>query len=290
MPDIGPLPVPFVVESAGFYADLDELTYHSDPVPGGSLSHTGAKLLLAAPPAKFKEYRDRPEPPKRAFDFGHAAHAKVLGVGLEIVVVDAPDWRTKAAKEQAAEARARGAVPLLADEARVVYEMADALLENDIAAALLQSPGTPELSMFWRDADTDVWCRGRLDWMPAPLPGRLIVPDYKTSVSAHPASFQKSVADYGYHQQADWYLDGLRRLGVADDDAAFVFVVQEKTPPYLVNVFQLDEETMRLGAARNRRARDLYAYHSARGEWPGYEGVQLISLPAWAARQQEAAL
>src|SRR3954471_5458063 len=106
-----------VVTEPGVYPDIPELAYHADCVSEGSLSCSGAKKLLPPScPALFKWERENPPPPKRQFDFGHAAHKLVLGVGPELVGVDAPDWRTNAAKAQRDEARARGAVPLLVHE------------------------------------------------------------------------------------------------------------------------------------------------------------------------------
>jgi hypothetical protein len=55
----------------------------------------------------------------------------------------------------------------------------------------------------------------------------MICVDYKTADHANPAAFAKSALDYGYHQQAAWYLDGLRELGISDD-AAFLFIVQSE--------------------------------------------------------------
>ena len=46
-----------VVDEPGVYDGLDEAAYHADPVPGGSLSASGAKLLL--PPSCPALYADR---------------------------------------------------------------------------------------------------------------------------------------------------------------------------------------------------------------------------------------
>jgi hypothetical protein len=130
-------------------------------------------------------------------------------------------------------------------------------------------------------------CRARLDWLPSQHPSRrLIVPDYKTCECAEPGRLQRAFHSYGYAQQADWYLTGLRTLGLVED-AAFVFVAQEKTAPYLVTVCQLTDEFLLLGARRNRRALDLYAECTATGEWPGYSNdVELIDLPPYALREE----
>ena len=273
-----------VITEPGVYT-IPEDVYHRDPVPGGSLSFSGAKRLLAPScPAKFRYERDNGRPEKRTFDFGHAAHSAVLGVGAPVVVVDADSWRTDAAKNQRKAAYAEGKVPLLAEEAARVEGMAQALRQHEIASALFNPEhGAPEQSLFRVDPETGVWLRSRFDWLPHPTPsGRLIVGDYKSTISAEPAAIAKSAANYAYHQQAAWYADMALALGLSDD-VSFVFVFQEKTPPYLVTPVELDDEALRIGRLRNREAIDLYAECVRTDTWPGYtDGIELISLPFWA--------
>jgi hypothetical protein len=171
---------PVLVDRPGVY-DMDEVTYFSDPVPVGSLSASGAKLLLPPScPALFRHAADNPPKAKREFDIGHAAHKYVLGVGTELVSVEANDWRTTKAKEAAKAARAEGKIPLLAREVAQVKAMAAALRRNPYAAALLNPErGKPEQSIFWFDETFGIWRRARLDWLPDVGRGRFIVPDYK---------------------------------------------------------------------------------------------------------------
>jgi hypothetical protein len=212
----------------------------------------------------------------------------VLGAGAELVVIDADDWRTKAAKEAAAAAREAGAVPLLTAEHAQVQAMAAALREHPVAAALFDPDrGDPEQSLFWVDDRTGVWLRSRLDWLPRQPAGRLIIGDYKTAVSASPDGFSRAVLNFSYHQQAAFYTDGAAALGL-DGDPAFLFVVQEKTPPYLVAVYELDALATEAGRARNRRAAEMFRDCTEAGIWPGYSAeVEPISLPPWATRIEE---
>ena len=275
---------PFVVEQPGVYADIPAEVYHADPVPAGSLSSTGArKLLPPSCPALYRHWVDNPQPPKHEFDLGHAAHTLVLGAGPEIVEIEHDSWRTNAAKDKAKAAREAGKVPLLSADYATVHAMAAALREHPTAAALLRPEGgRPELSAFWVDPDTRIWCRLRTDWLDVSRPGRLIVPDYKTCASAAPDDLQRAIWDFGYHQQADWYLGGLRALGLANEDSQFVFIFQERRPPYLVTVAQPDPFAMRIGAHLNREARMTYRECVQSGRWPGYtDDVALISLPGW---------
>jgi hypothetical protein len=281
---------PIVVTEAGVYDGMPEDVYHGDPVPEGSLSSTGARRLLPPScPAIFRHEQLNGRANKREFDFGHAAHAKVLGVGSEVVSVDAKDWRTNAAKEARDAAYADGKVPLLAKEISVVDEMAEALLRHPVASALFnpERGGLPEQSLFWQDERHEVWRRVRLDWLPATSSGRMILADYKTTTCAEPKAFAKSVFSLGYHVQAAFYLDAVTALELADD-AALVFVAQEKTPPYLVTVNELDFDALRIGRAQVQRALTIFARCQRSGAWPGYsDDVEVIRPPAWLVREFE---
>jgi len=161
--------------------DIPEADYHRDPVPGGSLSSSGArKLLPPSCPAIFRHEQLNPPPPKKVFDLGSAAHKLVLGSGPDLVRIDADEWRTNEVKEQVAKVRERGGIPLKPAEYQQVHDMAAALRRHPVAAALFDpAHGRPEQTLIWQDTDTGVSCRARLDWQPDPGPGRMILPDYK---------------------------------------------------------------------------------------------------------------
>jgi hypothetical protein len=274
-----------VIDQPGWYPDVTAEQYHADPVAGGSLSSSGARALLPPScPARYRHDQDNGQAPKRAFDLGHAAHRMVLGLGAELEVVDAADWRTKAAKEQRDEARAAGRVPLLAAEHAIAEAMAEQLRAHPMVGALLDPhAGSAEQTVVWQDDMTGVWCRARYDWLPTPHAGRrMVLVDYKTAASAELEALQKAMHQHGYHQQASWYLDGARAVFGANDPG-FVFIAQEKTAPYLVTVFEPDVVALRIGAARNHVARSVYRRCQETGVWPAYaEGIALLSLPPWA--------
>jgi hypothetical protein len=276
------------ITEPGVY-EIDADAYHADPVPGGSLSSTGARRLLPPScPALFHYEREHGGGPRRPeFDIGTAAHRLVLGVGPALVRVDAKDWRTKKAREQRDEAHEQGAVPLLAADHAHVHGMAEALYADALARVLLNPDrGRSEQAIFWEDPETGVWRRAlidRLDTGGSPL----TIVDYKTTVSADPDSIRKSVHRYGYHQQAVWYLDAATSIGYPDD-TTFKFIFQEKTPPYVVTVVELASSALRVGAVRNRRAIEIYRDCEAAGVWPGHAtDIEVISLPAWAERVEE---
>lgn len=272
---------PLGITEPGVY-DLPVEEYFADPVEGGSLSNSGMRRLIPPScPAKFRWHADNAgEEHAPHFDMGSAAHKLVLGKGAAIVVVDAADWRTKAAKEQRDAAYLAGQIPLLAHDYQTVCDMAEALNAHPVAGKIFDpTKGKPEQTIIWRDERTGLMCRALLDWLPNS--GRAI-PDFKTAQSAYPEDFRSPADRYGYAQQAAHYLAGVKALGLAGDDAAFVFVVQEKEPPYVVSVIELDSMSLRIGEQRNRAALSIFQWCTEAGEWPGYgDDVALVSLPNW---------
>lgn len=274
------------ITQPGVY-DLTADAYHDDPVAGGSLSHSGAKKLLPPScPAIYKAWRDGPSEHKEAFDFGRAAHARVLGVGEPVVVVDADSWRSKAAQQQRDEAYAAGHTPILDRDDKTIEAMATALRRHPIASALLDpDSGTAEQTLVWRDAETGVMCRALVDFLrhhPGDG-GRLVVPDYKTSHEVDPESISKAIASYAYHGQGAWYADGAEQLGLSSEQPAFVLIFQRKTAPHLVVCAQVPADDIGRGHERNRAARHLYRRCVDTDTWPGYADDRVIAtpLPTW---------
>lgn len=272
-----------VITDPGLYRDIPSDVYHADPVPGGSLSSSGARRILPPGcPALFRWEQDHPKPATGAMELGTIAHKTVLGTGPELVVVKAEDWRTKKAQTERKEARARGAVPLLEAEYSQVLDMTAELHSHPTAKLLLDpAHGEAEQTIAWIDLETDVWRRAMIDWLHGSPRIAPMVVDYKTTVSASPEAIQKSVHRFGYYQQAPWYLDAVESVGYPPD-TRFVFIFQEKTPPYLVNVIELDDDALRRGDARNRQAIELYRVCAEADLWPGYPtDIQTVSLPTW---------
>ncbi|MFB6805410.1 PD-(D/E)XK nuclease-like domain-containing protein [Streptomyces sp. NPDC056387] len=273
-----------VVTEPGVYPMTAD-QYHADPVPGGSLSSSGArKLLPPSCPAVFHYEREHGQQPKRVFDLGHAAHRLVLGEGADIVEIPYDSYLTKAAKAERDAARFDGLTPLLTKEHEQVKAMADAIRQHPIAGPLFTpDSGVAEQALFWTDGPAGITRRALVDWTKHRGTGRLILADYKTTTDASLTGIAKAVAEHGYHQQAAWYIDGAIALDLGDQDTELVFVFQEKTAPYLVTVTQLTRDDIRRGREKNRRAIDIYANCTASGVWPAYhDGVAITSLPPWA--------
>lgn len=278
-------------DPTGFHVDIPEDVYHAHPT---SLSHSGAKAILKAP-AIFDYQRKHPVF-KKVFDFGTAAHALVLGRGMEsIYVAPFDDWIKRKGPEGGAQytttereiAHADGLSPILPKDWLVVCDMADALARHRKAMELL-SVGEPEVSAFARDEETGVLMRCRYDWRRP----RIGV-DYKqTSVEggAEPNAFVKAAVKLGYHTQQDWYCHVAEVLGQPLE--GFGFIVQEANPPYIVTVVELPQELIDIARQRNRLARQMFRDCTESGVWPGYvpdDQIARPEAPVWALREDRAA-
>ena len=248
---------------------LDEREYHAAP----GLSATGMKWLLRSPKHYRQQMGQRVE--KAAFDLGHAVHGKVLGVGLDVVVI--PDdvlasngaASTKEAKAFIADARANGLVPVKADVAAKVDAIAEAVLANSKAAALLSLPGDVEVSLFVDDPDTGVHMRGRIDKLGTFADGRLVNIDLKTTTDVRRRKIVRAIEDFGYDIQSETYKH-LLRLAFNADIAPTHLVFVETEPPHEVRVVQLAHpDWIDGGLHKMRRAIDIYARCIATDTWPG---------------------
>lgn len=260
-------------ERRGIFADLPEPDYLADP---HSISASGAKQLLKSP-AHFKL------PPwfSEAADLGSAFHTETLGVGQEVVVVDAASWRGKDAAVAQEQARAEGKAPILAKNIPTVQAMARAVREHPMASRLLAEPGRPELSAFWRDEVWDVTRRARIDY----LTDSGINIDLKSTNSVDRHALQRKVMDLGYDLSAAWYEDVMRGVDIDLRATALVFV--EKEPPYRVRVVELSEDFIDRGRRLCAKALGIYRDCTEADLWPSYDdnGFTTIYPPAWAREE-----
>lgn len=269
--------------------DMTSEDYHRDPCSGPSLGSSGARELISGCPASFRWKQDNPEI-KEAFDIGNATHLLVLEPHLfeaKIGRVPYDDYRKAEAKAARDDIRASGRLPFLPRDLEIIEGMRASLAADPIARfAFLDTE--IERSMFWRDPIYNFWGKVRPDAFPRHLH---YLCDLKTAISADPDDVAKAIANYGYHQQAQWYASGVEQvLGVMPPKFAFVVVC--KAPPHLVMTFWLKPEAIEWGRIQNLKARSIFAWCIKHNRWPGYQpditkdpAAFEIGLPAWYDRE-----
>lgn len=271
-------------DSNQIYADLTFKEYQSIP----ALNNSTLRLLTKSPAhARYK--LDNPAAADTpALVIGRAFHCAVLepdAFRLDYVQCAKIDKRTTAGKEEAAALAAAhdGKVILSPEDFAQVEAMRDALWDHDYARALLERVGMVEVSATWTDPATGVLCKMRSD---AIIPGFHTVFDLKTTEDASARAFQNSIARYGYHRQAAFYLDGWRMLG--HDFAHFVVIAIEKSPPYQIAIYRLTPRSVELGQRQNRSLINLWKNCILKNDWPGYPAtIQDIGLPEWIYKQEQ---
>ncbi|MHB1950206.1 MAG: PD-(D/E)XK nuclease-like domain-containing protein [Acidiferrobacteraceae bacterium] len=262
--------------------------YHADEINeqptlnASVLKHLVADSPLHAWTAHAKLNPGYVEKTASRFDVGTAAHAIFLeGADHRVHVVQANDWRTKAAQEVRDRARAEGLIPLLAHE----WERVSALLvalrtqvaQINAEPPLFHAAGKPEQTLIWEDRG--VWCRALIDWFHDDLS---TVDDLKTTgLSANPHTWgDRTMFSIGADIQAAFTLRGLRKaLGV---ESTFRFVVIETSEPYAACALTPSTQALELANAKIDRGLDRWKRCLETGEWPGYaREVLTVDPPPW---------
>ncbi|MEV8149918.1 PD-(D/E)XK nuclease-like domain-containing protein [Arthrobacter sp. NPDC080073] len=259
--------------SPGIYEGISNLDYHADP----ALGSTSLKTLATRTPAHWLYERDHPVH-KDAYDLGTVAHSLILEQDESAVeVIDVEDKRGAKWTVPADAARAEGKIPLKFAEWEQVKGMRDAVMTHPVAREMFTGHRA-EHSVFWEEDGQFLKCRPDA-WHPT------ILVDLKTTRNADPNEFGKTAADYGYHQSAAHYIDGVK--AATGEELPFPFVLVEKTEPYLVSVVSLDAEAINIGRALNDRAKRIYRECFESNTWPGYPSTEPVSLPMWAIYKAE---
>ncbi len=288
-----PLVVPHLTTAI---MDVSREDYFRDPCEQPSLSQSMAQILTAKSPQHawqaHPRFGGKPRIPTIALENGTLIHALLLGEEDTITVIEAKNFKTKAARELRDEARENGTTPILADDFEVALERAKVLAQR--LAEIEDSKGRPapivldgksEQTIFWvetADDGTPVQCRARLDHV---KPFQVL--DLKSIRSAHPDIVQRHVDQYGYAIQRAAYVSAKEKVEPGSEgrnDFLFVFLELESC---VVLPARLSGSFRALGERRWRRAVNLWAECLKTDRWPGYtKEVLTITAPTWAMSKE----
>lgn len=240
-------------------------------------------------------FKYRLDNPKESDDlvFGAAFHKLVLepqDFDKEFVVMPNFDRRTKQGKSEyekfILENVGKDIISL--DQYETICGMRDSVMSNKLAVALLN--GNHEHSFYYVDEFTGVPCKVRPDCYRF-ADDILIIVDLKSCRSAMPKDFIKSVIDYFYDLQTAMYTDGASKtLNIPIEKIKFVFIVVEKTPPYLTAIYETTKTIYERGEALFREYVGTYKYCLETNNWYGINGYSyepmLLGLPDWATKNK----
>lgn len=250
-----------------------------------AFSQSAAKTLLSRSPAHARTgYRKKPT---KEMERGDVIHRLVLGKGKDFVVVNADDWRTKAAQQKRDEAHAAGLVPVLVEHFER-HNIAAESIRLQLEERGIHLDGTSEQQITWTEHTEcgDVQCKGMIDHL---VLDAGIVIDLKTTTDASPSTVERQAENLGYAIQAAAYSSALTAIDPElAGRVAFAFVFAEvEQEPYLINVCEPDGVFRELGERRWRRALSTWAKCQRDQHWPGYGGpINPITSPTWALSRE----
>ncbi len=233
-------------------------------------------------PAHYKYFLEHPTEDTPALRFGRALHAAVLtptAYKRDFRIAPDVDKRTKAGRETYLAWKAAlpaGAEEISAEEARTVADMVKAIRHHKTAMQLLRGTRR-EVPLFWKDTDTGLPCKCRIDALSSS-----IAVDLKTTADASSRAFQRDAFKYGYHVQAAHYLDGI--AAVKKKKPEWYFIAVEKAPPHAVHIFTASEQFIEYGEYMRGELMEAVRRCTASDTWAGYT-VDNLDAPEWAINE-----
>lgn len=278
--------IPPLENDCGLVEGLGIEEYHAMP----AISKSGLDSIDLSPAIYYARHLNPARPPRGAKAGqleGNLAHCAILepeDFDKRYVVGPSVNRNTKVWKEF---------VEANPDRFAIQQDQRDTAMHQSLSVETLPEVGAafktgkPEVSAFWRDAETGVDCRCRPDWVHPVGDDAVILLDVKTYSIASANEFNKQVARKRYDVQAAFYSDGYAAAS-GKTVLGFVFVAVETEWPHASNAFMLDAQGIAAGRAKYQKNLRTYAECLRTGKWPGYStGIQVISLPAWALVTEE---
>lgn len=260
-----------------YITDLSAADYHARP----EISNSALTLFLSSPYRFWTRYLS---PVKAEFEqteameFGQKMHMFLLEPEkfYQHYLVKPKIRRVETSKQwQEYLAEANGREIIWDEDIDVLKKIKSAVEEHPIAKELIVD-GFAEKSIIWQEPTTGINCKARPDF----FTGQLVI-DVKTTASVSARDFQKSIANYGYHRQAAFYIDAIKAVSNTKPEH-FIFLCIEKNDYPVVAVYNLTNEAIAEGRKEYRFALESYRKHLEANHWPtNYEDIKEIGLPSW---------
>jgi hypothetical protein len=246
------------------------------------------KELIAKSPRHYKYLLENPREETDALRFGTLVHLAVLEPGrfadtfatVYAVKPDGMNFSTKDGKAWRDEQANAGKVVITSAQYQDLAGMCKSILANPRACELLR--GESEKVITWNDPLTGIACKGRPDVIT--IDGDLV--DLKSAKDIRPREFVRACLNLGYFISMAHYVRGLAAIGRPPRNVYLVAV--EKTAPYDVAVYRLNDEWLALGDEACARAMSRILECRKTDAWPGIvTGEMELDLPAWVELPEE---
>lgn len=277
------------IAEPGLY-DLTAAAYHADPCLIPSLNSGTAQRLCAETPRhamavhpRISPFEEDKDDSTEAMRVGSVVHELLLGKGGGMEIIDAADWRSKAAKEARAAAIEAGKTPILKEQfqrARLIADIAEQTISDTAGCENALTEGASEVVGIWQEQN-GAWCRFMMDRLMTDLS---VVYDLKTTgIDLSDHSLSRKISS-GLDLQAAFYLRGLWTIcPEMAERTKWRWVFVETSPPYEIRVIEADAETISFGMRKAAFAIDAWRRCMESGRWPGYpRTVERVEYAAWA--------
>ena len=198
----------------------------------------------------YKFLRDNPNDRVETMPmvFGRAYHVAMLepnDFNKKVKVCNSATRTTKMFREFKAD-NSNAPTILLTKEYDKIMRMQEVLFKHKQVKNLLTTDGITEVANAWQDDDIGVYCKGKADYK-----NKNVLIDLKTTIDSSPYGFSQSCKKYGYDRQASFYMDGFN----CDE---FIFIVQEKEPPFNVSIYYTSDNFLTQGRDEYKHLLDVY--------------------------------
>lgn len=243
------------------------------------LSSSALKELRKTP-AHCRDYIDNKRETKPVFALGTAIHLALLEPEKykEKILVKELAWNTSDGKLEKADFEARQAE----DNSLIVVNRKDYDGTEEIvnkikagsheASLAFDSITDVELTIIWKDQETGIMCKCRIDAYCKSIRQSL---DIKSCGSAAEWSFKNDMFKHAYYIQQSFYQRGLRTTDLGED---FCFLPVEKDPPYLSTTYEIGDVTMRAADILTESLIQKYASCLEKDSWEGYPSGNVIEF------------
>lgn len=266
--------------------------YHSHEFTSASQ----LKKIASTSLAHFKFERENPKEPTAALMFGNAYHTLILEpekfameyftIDLDLMPHPEKDFRNTENKQwkESEMAKNEGKIFLSNEDFCTLFEMKSALEKYPNFTFLLKN-GVAEESYFATIDGQGV--RVRPDYV-----SKFGIVDLKTCQDASPEAFGRDAAKLRYLIQAALYTDVVTAFRDGDE-LPFFFLAQEKTAPYVPQMYRVPAYLIEAGRAQYQDVLRALFTAQTTDIWGAYEGLEAndgirdLNFPVWALKGVE---
>lgn len=137
------------------------------------------------------------------------------------------------------------------------------------------SDGKSEVSVFWTDPTTGVYCKARPDYVRETSDGDILT-DLKSTVDESPQGFGRAAKRMRFDLQQAHYVDGWQ-IATGRKVHVFSFAAVTNVRPVLAKAYLLPEDFAQQGEDERRDLLSIYANCRASDTWPDYGSGRIVA-------------